>query len=297
MVDWIQFSDQQRLRFFELVTRLNQERLSQLSGFEQTTFYHYWHKLFNEHHCWLLELAGNDVAFVSQPAWDAKHWIRWPENILLMAPELKRLNRFPDKLKDETVFRTGLNGTRNLENAELKLLQSAYVLNVQEFDQPLSHMVADEVEFQKLGSQKLPEIRELLSAENRKSDVEPGIYEEYYLPELVRMVEQNHQQSNGFGYLAIESITGDPIGIAFYEGFEMPLTGNRCLLVSDILVKKEWRQKGIATNLQRFAYGDMRANGVNWVMGNIDPANVSSLKQAQALGRTVWSDEIEIKFV
>ncbi len=297
MMDWVPFSDQHRLRFFELVSRLNQERLSQLSGFEQTNFYHYWHKLFNEHHCWLLEQGGNDVAFVSQPVWDAKHWIRWPENMLLMEPELKRLNRFPDKLKDETVFRTGLNGTRNLENAELKLLQSAYVLNVQEFDQPLSHMVADEVEFQKLGSQKLPEIRELLSAENRKSDVEPGIYEEYYLPELVRMVEQNHQQSNGFGYLAIESITGDPIGIAFYEGFEMPLTGNRCLLVSDILVKKEWRQKGIATNLQRFAYGDMRANGVNWVMGNIDPANVSSLKQAQALGRTVWSDEIEIKFV
>ena len=280
-MNWIPFTDNHRIRFFDLIMALNSDLFAQLSEYERSLFYHYWHKTVNEHRCWLLEIDGQDLAFVSSPQWQARHWMRWPENILLVSPELHKFPDLPDKIKGESSFRT-----RVLSEA-VTIDQTAYVLNLKNFESVNHDHLNEAIEYLRLGSQHAPEIQALLS-EPDENNVP------YYRDELKRMITNNNKAQYGFGYYALLRETSLPIAVVFYEAFEMPLTGTPCMLVSDILVKEPYRGQGIATQLQRIAYADMKSKGVNWIIGNIDAGNNPSMKQALKLGRTPWAQQITI---
>ena len=128
----------------------------------------------------------------------------------------------------------------------------------------------------------------------RDADVKPGFYEKYYLPELVKNMKANYKEQFGFGFYATQRNTTEPIAFCFYEGFEMPLTGSPCLLVDDIVVKPEFRRQRIATSLQAFAYDRLKGKNIHWVLGNIEPDNISSMKQAQALNRFAWASMVQL---
>ena len=114
----------------------------------------------------------------------------------------------------------------------------------------------------------------------------------YYRQELKRMIEENLHAHYGFGYCSISRHSGSVVAVVFYEGFEMPLTGTPCMLVSDIVVSAEYRRRGIATRLQQFVYGDMQRRGIRWVLGNIDAENVASRRQAEKLDRIAWAHQV-----
>lgn len=287
-MNWIIFTDEQRVRFLELLLRLNHALFIQLFDYEKSLFYHYWHKVFNEHSCWLLESEGYDRAFVSRPDWQAKHWMRWPENFLLLDPELHELPMLPATMKDVSSFRTGYSDTLFDGNRQtISVKQTAYAINLTNFELLGDNTKNADVEYGRLDSRDLNEIQALLS--DPQHDSAP-----YYRNELQRMLAHNARAHYGFGYRGILKGTGLPVAVVFYEAFEMPLTGTPCMLVTDILVKKQYRGEGIATNLQRFAYADMKARGIRWIIGNIASDNHASVQQALKLGRIPWAQQITI---
>jgi GNAT superfamily N-acetyltransferase len=287
-MNWVTFSDEHRLRFFDLIMKLNRERFIQLSDYEKSLFYHYWHKILNEHTCWLLEMDGKDMAFVSHPTWQAKHWMRWPENLLLLDQELHELPLLPDKMKDESSFRTGYSAFLSKSTTRIVTVdQIAYTLNLKRFVPLDNDYKAADIEYLHLGTRHTGEIQELLS--ELEEHIAP-----YYHNELKRMIANNSRAQYGFGYYGILKEMNLPIAVVFYEAFEMPLTGTPCMLVSDIFVKKQYRDQGIATQLQHFAYTDMKSKGINWIIGNIDAENSASVKQALKLGRTPWALQITL---
>ena len=91
----------------------------------------------------------------------------------------------------------------------------------------------------------------------------------------------------GWGFCAVEN--GELIAGLWFSAWELPLTGTRCALVDDIVVKPGKRNRGIATDLQAFAYAQLKSEGVNWVAGNIDGGNGASVRQAEKLGRVPWA--------
>ena len=285
MMKWVAFTDDCRARFLDLILRLNRGLFIQLSAFEKSIFYHYWHKVLNEHTCWLLEKDGKDMAFVSRPDWQAKHWMRWPENLLLIDKNLHQLPSLPNKMKGEVSFRAGATLLSEQNMQAVTIDQIAYTISLRDFV-PLNSDI-NTVKDLHLCSHHAPEIQALLS--ETEGDAKP-----YYRNELKRMIANNAREQYGFGYYTVLKKTNLPIAVVFYEAFEMPLTGTPCMLVSDIFVKKQYRNQGIATQLQSFAYADMKGRGVNWVVGNIDSENQGSVSQALKLGRTPWAFQVSI---
>lgn len=277
---WIPFTNEQRIRFLDLLLRLNRPLFIQLSDFEKSLFYHYWYNILNEHDCWLLHQSNQDVAFVSRPSWQTKHWMRWPESILLYDKTIIGTLVLPEEIRGETAFRTG-HISQNMRQ-----LQTAYALNLTHFQTNNYEIRHPDTQFLTIGSQHLDQLNDLLSKPEHVS-------ESYYRDELKRMVLRNQDDSYGLGYYA--TVAGKPMAIVFYEAFQLPLTGTPCMLVSDILVDTEHRRKGIATHLQQFAYLDMQSRGIHWVLGNIDSDNEASRKQAEKLQRIPWAYQVKIE--
>ena len=73
------------------------------------------------------------------------------------------------------------------------------------------------------------------------------------------------------------------------------LVGVPVVLVADLAVDPDQRRRGLARNLQRFAYACMRGAGYRWVYGNIDPGNLASRGQAEAVGREVWFQAVRFR--
>ncbi|MBL6989598.1 MAG: hypothetical protein ISR65_07460 [Bacteriovoracaceae bacterium] len=286
---WIEFEEKHRPRFESFIKDTCIDLFNKLSAFEKSYFYHYWLKIFNEHHCFVLSDQGVDKAFVSKPQWRVKHWIRWPENILLVKADFLAPLNLPAQFKDELNFRT-------LPQSPLKnTSQTAYVCLLENFQyQDVSNLNTD-IDCFELKGERIDEIATLLDAKNRHADVSAGFYEKYYLPELIQYTKLNCKQQIGFGFYATKIKSSTPIAYCFYNGFEMPLTGTPCLLVNDIVVKKEFRRQKVATTLQAFAYDKLKQANISWVLGNIKEDNISSKKQAMALGRFAWSSTVKLE--
>lgn len=69
------------------------------------------------------------------------------------------------------------------------------------------------------------------------------------------------------------------------RSFRWAIYGTPCVLIYDIVVRPDFRRQGLAKSLQAFAYQEMKRQGVRWVVGNINPKNTASVKQAGSLGR------------
>jgi ribosomal protein S18 acetylase RimI-like enzyme len=78
-----------------------------------------------------------------------------------------------------------------------------------------------------------------------------------------------------------------PIAMASYVVLHLPLSGVPAILVCDLAVDGRHRGRGLAGALQRHALGEMAAAGLRWFVGNIDPDNPASQRQAERLGRVV----------
>ena len=94
-MEWIKFEDKLRERFLGFIKRECLLLFEAINPFERTCFYHFWHKILNEHECFLLTDGASDWGFVSKPQWLVKHWIRWPENHLLIRPGLFKNSACP----------------------------------------------------------------------------------------------------------------------------------------------------------------------------------------------------------
>lgn len=291
---WLKFEDKEnnRNRFLNFVRENCTKLLNELSSFEKTLFYHFWHKIFNEHDCYLLIDGERTYGFVSKPQWNVKHWIRWPENYLIIDKTMKEKITLPEPFAKEHSFRTNNSQQINIENT--KVTQTAYVCPLDNFEFKLIENINENIVCHELTEKANHGILNLLDRNNRHADVKAGFYEDYYLPELIKNISDNHINKTGYCFYATLKNSDKPIAISYYDGFEMPFTGTPCLLINDIIVSVEHRKKRVATTLQAYAYEKLKQHNVKWVLGNIEPDNTSSIKQAQALKRYEWTSVVEI---
>jgi GNAT superfamily N-acetyltransferase len=280
--------------FLILVKELCNPNFVKLHIYEKSYFYHYWYTILNTHECYLLTSQGKDVAFVSKPQWTVKHWVRWPENLLLISNDFSEDLYFPKDFENITDFRTNIS-LPVIKNYTIKLQQSAYACNLKEFKIDSVRNRNKDIKYHILENSNLKELSELLAVKNRYGDTAPGFYEDYYIPRLIQNIKKNYKNNLGFGFYATLKSDERPVALAFYNAFEMPLTGTPCFLVDDIVVDKKFRRKRIATSLQAYAYNKLKDYGANWVLGNIVPDNASSLAQAISLGRNKWANSIYLQ--
>ena len=291
-MEWIKFEDKYLNKFLCFIKEELLYYFDKLSDLEKSYFYHFWLKILNEHKCFLLLKEDKASGFISKPEWEVKHWIRWPENYLILRDEEMGELSLPVEFKKERFFRTGSSQAGKVLKG--KITQGAFVRNLQDFDIKTVVSINNEINCFELNEEADNRILSLLDREIRDADVEPGFYEDYYLPELVRNIKSNHKNRTGFCFYACMKNSDNPIAISFYDGFELPFTGAPCLLINDIVVKKEQRRKRVATTLQAYAYERLKKHNVRWVMGNIETGNTSSMKQAEALKRYEWTSVIDL---
>lgn len=286
-MEWIKFNEEIRRDILLFAKKSSLELFEKLSPYEQSYFYHYWNKVLNEHISYALLDQGRIAAFISKPEWTTKHWMRWPENLVLVEDPSILIGNLPEEFKEDLLFRTF--------NSDKWVNQYAYVCDLKDFHYEKLGNLNRDLDFYELGNDRLDKIESLFHRDNRHADGESGFYEDYYLPDLISNVKANHKDHFGIGFYATLKGEKDPIAVAFYDGFELPLLGTPCMLINDIVVNKEFRRKRVATSLQAFAYNRFKQDGQRWVLGNIANDNVSSLKQAKALNRMPMTCVVELR--
>ena len=78
---------------------------------------------------------------------------------------------------------------------------------------------------------------------------------------------------------AAQDVPAQLAAMASYVVHPLQLVGVPVVLVADLAVDPDQRRRGLARNLQRFAYAYMHGAGYRWVYGNIDPGNLASRRQ------------------
>lgn len=290
-MNWICFEDKHKKRFLTFVSQNCRNLFALLNDYEKSMFYRYWLKIFNDCENYLLTDGHSDYGFAAKSQWKPKHWLTWAENILLTEMDLAELPILPEGFSDQEFC------TVHSEKLDQSVIsQFCMVAELENFDKFKAGAINQDFAYQTTTRNRAEEVAELFAPEHRASDLKPGFYEKYYLPDLCEKLRNNHEDYYGFSYCAIDKTTDKAAAAVFYEAYELPLTGTPCVIIYDILVKKEFRRKHIAVSLQAHAYDDMKKKGVRWVCGNIDPGNSSSLKQAYALGRKNLTCRIKISY-
>jgi len=105
----------------------------------------------------------------------------------------------------------------------------------------------------------------------------------YYTDNNFSNLKNFTNHSDKWGYLAY--FKGELVGYVSYFSSTIPLLGQKCAFVADLVIHEEMRGRGHAYFLQSNAYKILINNKIKWILGSIFPENIASIKQAKKLGR------------
>ena len=282
-ITWVRFEgDSQIGDFMNAAVQLHQPILDRLSDDQRPFFHDYWLRTFNDSLTFLGMIDGEPHALISQPSHSDIHQYRWRTSSLACSDDVFGELILPKEIALNQAFmlsscRVGsaIPGTRAVEK------QLGYARSLSDVsDSPLDN------ETWQIEALTHEDLEETLALMKRGYAVEEG--------DALNLVEQRTELSQilehdaGWCWIARSPDDGTIRGVVSYIANHIPLAGVPAILVADLVVDPRNQGRGIATHLQRFAYRELREQGLALVFGNIDPQNKASRRQAELLERSIW---------
>ncbi|MCZ6850230.1 MAG: GNAT family N-acetyltransferase [Planctomycetota bacterium] len=296
IMDWRTLqSDRDLPVFVDAAVELHRPLFERLSSAERPFFNDYWLRRFNEARAYLHANGSEAMVLVTVPRSPDLHPFRWGIRTLAYREEIRGAIVLPDGVGLERAF-TLPSPTGTVPAAPIiagtthEPVQLSYVRSLADIDPVSPHETAP-LEFRTARSDDLEPILHLLErAYADFDDVDPELFPQR---EEVRQIIEH-----GAGWCFVAVAPDDPaqlVAMASYVLHPLQLVGVPVILVADLAVDPNQRRRGLARNLQRFAYACMRGAGYRWVYGNIDPGNLASRGQAEAVGREVWFQAVRFR--
>ena len=296
IMDWRTLqSDRDLPAFVDAAVELHRPLFERLSSAERPFFNDYWLRRFNEARAYLHANGSVAMALVTVPRSLDLHSFRWGIRTLAYGEEIRGAIVLPDDVGLERAFTlpspTGtVSAAPIIARTTHEPVQLSYVRSLADIDPVSSHEAAP-LEFRTARSDDLDPILHLLKrAYADFDDVDPELFPQH---EEVRQIIEH-----GAGWCFVAAAPDDPaqlVAMASYVLHPLQLVGVPVVLVADLAVDPDQRRRGLARNLQRFAYASLRGAGYRWVYGNIDPRNLASRGQAEAVGREVWFQAVRFR--
>lgn len=295
-MDWRNLQNDRDLpAFIDAAVELHRPLFERLAPTERPFFNDYWLRRFNEARAYLHANGSEAMALVTVPRSSDLHPFRWGIRTMAYREEIRGAIVLPNEVGLERAFTlpspTGtVSAAPIIAGTTHKPVQLSYVRSLADID-PVSPDETVPLEFRTARTDDLASILHLLKrAYADFDDVDP---------ELFSQREEIRQIINyGAGWCFVAAAPDDPaqlIAMASYVLHPLQLVGVPVVLVADLAVDPDQRRRGLARNLQRFAYASMRGAGYRWVYGNIDPGNLASRGQAEAVGREVWFQAVRFR--
>ncbi len=295
-MDWRTLqSDRDLPAFVDAAVELHRPLFERLSSAERPFFNDYWLRRFNEARAYLHANGSEAMALVTVPRSPDLHPFRWGIRTMAYREEIRGAIVLPDDVGLERAF-TLPSPTGTVPAAPIiagtthEPVQLSYVRSLTDID-PVSPDETAPLKFRTARSDDLEPILHLLErAYANFDDVDPELFPQR---EEVRQIIEH-----GAGWCFVAAAPDDPaqlVAMASYVLHPLQLVGVPVVLVADLAVDPDQRRRGLARNLQRFAYAYMRGAGYRWVYGNIDPGNLASRGQAEAVGREVWFQAVRFR--
>lgn len=291
--DWEVFAGSEQVQsYIQDIERLFSPVLKKLRAGEIPFFYDYWYRMLNSHQIRRFTRGEETLAMTALPRVVEMHYQRWYDRVLAVNFESKESWKLPvdeDKvsyLMVPTDPDGRIPGDIVIENASFEPFQYCLTKRLEEPDFLPGN---SDVLFRPLVLSDIEQAQSLV-----RSDFMDGSVPDFYLPVIVQNIRDCFFKNSGWCYCAFEPRLNRVIGFCLYLGFLVPLCGVPCAVVGDIVVHPDFRGKGVASCLQRFAYHDLQQKKVAWVCGNILASNRASLNMAGFLGREYWSVVLKV---
>ncbi len=295
-MDWRIFqSDRDIPAFIDAAFELHRPLFERLSAAERPFFNDYWLRRFNEARAYLHVNGSEAMALVTVPRSPDLHPLRWGIRTMAYREEIRGTIVLPNDVDLERAY-TLPSPTGTVWPAPIiagtthEPVQLSYVRSLANSD-PIS---PDETVALKFRTARTDDIEPILHLLKRAyvdfEDMDPELFSQ--------REEVRHIIEHGAGWCFVAAAPDDPaqlIAMASYVLHPLQLVGVPVILVADLAVDPCKRRRGIARSLQRFAYKSMGSAGYRWVYGNIDPGNVASRHQAEAVGREVWFQAVRFR--
>lgn len=285
-MQWIRLEHESDIpQFMDAALQMHLSLFSLLSREDRPYFFDAWLHRFNHSSAWRLADRERSLALVTVPRLADTHCYRWQVRTLACLDEAAVGLRLPDEIDLSRSFTMPVSsiGTEQAQpiiaGTTQKPVGYGYVCRLDEVkDRPTEKWTFRPMERTDLGA-----ILELLRVGYATAELpEPELERQRF---EVFQIEEHHA---GWCFVASEPGAVEPIGVVSYTVLQIPLIGVPAALVGDLAVHPEHRGRGLARCLQRWAAAHLRAAGLRWVFGNIDPDNPASRRQAEALGRRMW---------
>lgn len=286
-VQWIQFkSDADIPAFLDAALQTHRALFDRLAPDDRPHFFDYWQRLLNHSNAWRLGDGRETVALVTVPRVADLHSYRWHSRTLAWAADFAGGFNLPPDMNLERSFVVPADLAPNPMNVQViagaagRCVQTGYVAKLAELG---TTSPPDGLSFRAFERDDLEPVLELLHA-GYASQAEPE-------PDLSRQrveLRQVLDADAGWCFVATTGGSERPVAVASYILLQIPLVGVPAALVGDLAVRADFRGRGLARTLQRWAADRLRDAGLRWIFGNILPDNPASQRQAAAVGRAPW---------
>lgn len=273
--------------FMEAAVALHRPLLDRIEPALRPWFFDYWLRLFNQSRAYLLE--GDDAALVTVPRRPDLHEYRWQSRTLAVGGSTPIV--LPDDVDLSRSFvMPRFDGSvgdvdRTIRDASGRPVQLGYV-------RALGREPAADASV-RLRPGRADELDELMSLVDR-GYAEFGEEDDRGREPVRVELRQIFEHDAGWCIVAVDA-DDRPIAMASYIAMHVPLLGVPAALVADLVVDPACRRRGLARAVQTEAARRLHAAGVTHLLGNIDPGNTGSRRQAESCGRTIWYEAIRFE--
>lgn len=268
---WLHFSSgAQFSKFVDAILNLSADLIKRLDKNEIPFFFDYWLNRLNLCDVWIFFHEDKVVALLSKPKCKDIHSERWQYSTLLIDSNYSLALPLPFESEKPIALLTPVQDySRNFqEKFRLSYFQRCYSRTTEKL--PKIETIKG-VQFELVLEDSVEKASQLLDG-GYHWEGQPDGYIECVKTEISRAAKLQA------GWCFMATRNSIPIALVSYLALQTPLLGVPSVIVGDLLVVPEERGKGIASNLQMFAYHRFEEARVRWIIGNIDPKNESSTK-------------------
>jgi GNAT superfamily N-acetyltransferase len=285
----------QTATFLAALERLHRPLLERVPPVDRPWFADFWLHTLNVSECHLLEEEGRALAVATYPRVSDTHYYRWQSPTLAVesGAEIRTLPRPLDNALGFTVPALGPDDQAGFRVGGTSISVRQVCTTAYIGAGIPSQVVLPGIEHRVLRSAREADaVCEVFESRIAESG-EDAFFNRYYVPAICRDLA-SPDLGRGWCVYSVDRCCGSAIAAAYYCGWRLPLGGPPAALVEDIVVLPEYRRRGVASSLQRFAYAFLGQEGVRWACGNIQCENLASLRQSQKLERLPWSLGVRI---
>lgn len=294
--------------FIDAAAALHKPLLDRLARGERPFFFDHWLTRFNHSDAWWLPETQGGPALVTAPRIADRHEYRWQVRTLAIGAGCRTDLDLPTDVGVERSFLMprpcGEPSTNSvLSPMTAEPVQLGYVVRIDNDDGAAAE--PGEWRFHESAQEHVGPILALLERaypwlDEALSQAPIGSPQRYEVDptDLHRQREELRQLAEygaGWCFHATREDDSAPIAMVSYLAMPLPLVGAPSALAGDLAVETSQRGRGLARALQRFACRKLHQDGVRWLHGNIDPNNIASRRQAEAMGRTIWWEAVRFR--